>query len=225
MRTRSPRKPKGAGRERRTDIIAAAIEAFERHGYAKVTTRTIAEMVGLSQTGLYLYFRTKEDILHAIGEQTHDAITNAMDQGAARAHSPEERLRNVLRAYVDFGLSRPAEYQLTFTVGPDALAPVAKDLAHPPERQTAGERHFLRLREHLAQAVRDGVIGDVDPLVAAQILWFAGHGAVSLLVSRSHFPWSDRPLLVEALLDVVTRGLKQCAPCDGKIATRSGKPS
>ena len=225
MRTRSPRKPKGAGRERRTDIIAAAIEAFARHGYAKVTTRTIAEMVGLSQTGLYLYFRTKEDILRAIGEQTHEAIADAMDAGAAHAKSPEERLRNVLRAYIDFGLSRPAEYQLTFTVGPDALAPIAKNLSHPPERQTAGERHFLRFREHLAQAARDGAIGDIDPLLAAQVLWFAGHGAVSLLVGRSHFPWSDRPLLVEALLDVVTRGLKRCAPCDGKIATRSGKPS
>ena len=36
-------------------------------------------------------------------------------------------------------------------------------------------------------------------LTAVQLLWFVGHGAVSLLISRPHFPWADRDDLIERL--------------------------
>lgn len=206
-RARSPRKHKGFGEERRAEILAAAIDSFATEGYASVTTRALAAKAGLSQTGLYLYFKTKEDVLRAIGEATHEALIVAFDEAAAGARAPGEKMRKLLRAYVDFGLARPAEYQLTFTVGPDALAPIAKDFSRPGERQTAGERSFLCFRNHLAALKPAGVIGDLDPMVAAQILWLAGHGAVSLLVSRKLFPWVDRELLIEVLLDVLTKGL------------------
>jgi len=62
LAVRSQRKPKGSGQERRDEIIAAAKQLFMTEGFAKVTTRAIAEKAGLSQTGVYLYFPAKEDI-------------------------------------------------------------------------------------------------------------------------------------------------------------------
>jgi Transcriptional regulator len=59
LEVRSQRKPKGSGQERREEIIAAAKALFMTEGFAKVTTRAIAEMAGLSQTGVYLYFRPR----------------------------------------------------------------------------------------------------------------------------------------------------------------------
>ena len=44
-------------------------------------------------------------------------------------------------------------------------------------------------------------------MIAVQILWFVGHGAVSLLISRSHFPWSERKKLVNSLEQFVFAGL------------------
>jgi len=207
LAVRSPRKRKGSGQERREEILAVAKDLFMTEGFTKVTTRAIAAKAGLSQTGVYLYFPSKEDILKTIGEATHDAISAAFDRAMAGPGTPREVFRRLLRTYIDYGLSHPAEYHLTFTVGPDALSPIGKDFSRPFEEQDAGGRSFMRFRDHLASLAAAGLMGDLDPMLAAQILWFVGHGTVSLLTTRSHFPWSDRDTLIAALEDVVIAGL------------------
>jgi AcrR family transcriptional regulator len=209
------RKTRGFGQERRGEILAAATELFAAEGYSHVTTRALAERVGLSQTGLYIYFRTKEEILQAICDQTHDALTAAFDAAVAVARTPKDALRRLIRSYIDFGLTHPAEYQLTFTVSPDALAPIEKDLSRPFDAQEPGARCFLRFRDHLAKLGEQGVPLDLDPMTAVQILWFVGHGAVSLLITRSHFPWSERAKLIESLEHFVIAGL--AAPNDSGL--------
>lgn len=204
---RSKRKPKGSGQERREEILAAAKELFVAEGFNRVTTRALAERTGLSQTGIYVYFRTKEEILRAIHDETHDALRAEFDRAAAGAVSPEDCLRRLMRAYIDFGLAHPAAYQLTFTVGPDALEPIAKDFSRPFEDQEPAARNFLRFQDHLAALGPQGVLSGYDPMLVAQILWFAGHGAVSLLISRPHFPWMDRPTLIDSLERVLIAGL------------------
>jgi AcrR family transcriptional regulator len=209
---RSQRKPKGFGQERRDEIIAAAKELFMAEGFTKVTTRALAEKAGLSQTGIYLYFKTKEDILSAIGDETHDAITEEFDRVAAAPGTPRQVLKRLIHAYVDYGLNHPADYHLTFTVSPDALAPIAKDFSRPIEQQEAGARSFMRFRDHLARLAPAGVLGDFDPNFATQVMWFVGHGTVSLLTTRPHFPWADRNTLVAVLEDIIINGLASTKP-------------
>ena len=65
---RSPRKAKGAGPERREEILAAALRLFGQFGLYGVSTRQIAQAVGVSQPTLYAYFASKDEIaaeLHA----------------------------------------------------------------------------------------------------------------------------------------------------------------
>src|SRR5438876_10243988 len=89
-RAKTVRKPKGFGGERRDEILAAATELFASEGFGRVTTRELARRVGISQTGLYIYFRTKEEILAAISDRTHDAMTAAFDAAIASAKSPQD---------------------------------------------------------------------------------------------------------------------------------------
>ncbi|MBV8337463.1 MAG: TetR/AcrR family transcriptional regulator [Alphaproteobacteria bacterium] len=201
------RKARGFGQERRGEILAAATELFTSEGYSRVTTRALAQKVGLSQTGLYVYFKTKEEILRAICDRTHDAMTAEFDAAVAAARSPQEALSRLVRSYIDFGLAHPAEYQLTFTISPDALAPIEKDFSQPFDAQEPGARSFLQIRDHLARLKKQGLEIGFDPMTAVQILWFVGHGAVSLLISRSHFPWSERTQLIDSLERFVLAGL------------------
>jgi len=84
---------------------------------------------------------------------------------------------------------------------------IGKDFSRPLEDQEAGARSFVRFRDHLAGLAPAGLIGELDPVFAGQILWFVGHGAVSLLTTRAHFPWLDRDALVATLEDIVVKGL------------------
>jgi AcrR family transcriptional regulator len=210
---RSRRKPKGAGPQRRAEILAAAKELFVSDGFNRVTTRALAEKAGLSQTGLYLYFRTKEEILRAICDETHDALREAFDRAVSEGATPGDRLRALMRTYIEFGLAHPAEYQLTFTVGPEALVAARKDFSRPFDEQQPGPRNFLRLRDHLAALGANHLLGGRDPMLVAQILWFVGHGAVSLLISRPHFPWVERQQLIGSLEEVLIAGLASPSSC------------
>ncbi len=206
-RSRTKRKPKGFGAERRDEILAAATELFASEGYGRVTTRELARRAGLSQTGLYIYFRTKEEILAAICDRTHDAMTAAFEASLAEAKTPQEALSKLVRSYIEFGLAHPAEYQLTFTVSPETLAPIEKDFSKPFVAQEPGARSFLRFHDLLAKLAKQGARIKIDPMTAVQILWFVGHGAVSLLISRPHFPWVERNKLVDQLERFVLAGL------------------
>jgi len=46
---------------------------------------------------------------------------------------------------------------------------------------------------------------DVD--AAAQVLWAAPHGLVSLMISQTTFEWAERDALVRLMLDAVFSGL------------------
>ena len=46
--SRSPRKAKGQGAERREEILAAALKLFTEFGLYAVSTRQIAQAVGIS---------------------------------------------------------------------------------------------------------------------------------------------------------------------------------
>jgi AcrR family transcriptional regulator len=61
------RRPGATARE---EILDAAGELFTTRGFASTSTRTIAEAVGVRQASLYHYFKTKDEILSALLDQT-----------------------------------------------------------------------------------------------------------------------------------------------------------
>ena len=56
--------------ESRALIVEHALELFAREGYDRTTIRGIAESAGISQGLIYNYFRSKEELLQAIFEQS-----------------------------------------------------------------------------------------------------------------------------------------------------------
>lgn len=58
---KSPTSPTGRGAEQ--DVLHAAGELFVRHGFARTSTRAVAEAAGLQQASVYHWFRSKEDVL------------------------------------------------------------------------------------------------------------------------------------------------------------------
>lgn len=63
-------------------ILQTALELFNAHGMAKVTLRTIANKMGISQGNLNYHFKKREDIVEAlyfqIVESINHTVTNSM---------------------------------------------------------------------------------------------------------------------------------------------------
>ncbi len=201
------RKPRGLGHERRDEILEAAKQMFVCEGYETVTTRRLAEKVGLSQTGLYVYFSSKEEILDTLCRRTFDGLHQRMRTVIESMPPGLDRLDAIGRAYIEFALEHPEEYQLTFMVSPAVLRhPADKDVARAWDSKPLGLETFGLVLAEVGAQMEAGFIRRGDVLVATQTVWAAVHGLAALLIAKRDFPWADRGSLIETMIAMIHRG-------------------
>jgi AcrR family transcriptional regulator len=119
----APRRRPGAGgyargEETRARIIAAALRVFAEEGYARASTRHIADAAGVNPPALQYYFDSKEGLHRACAQFIIDQISRtlapALDAAAAAADSGDrprmlEALCGLLDVLVDFSIDRENE--------------------------------------------------------------------------------------------------------------------
>ena len=209
------RKPRGLGHERHGEILAAAKQLFLKEGYETFTTRGLAARVGLSQAGLYVYFKSKEEILDAVCRTTFEGLVQRFRAVTAASNESPSLIGRLVEAYVEFGLEHPEEYQLTFMAGHSASKFTRrKDLARPFEQQGIGVQSFLLFRDQVARMIEAGQLKGGDVTLVTQIIWATAHGLVSLMIARPGYLLSDRRALVGAAIDTLMKGLR---PTSAKV--------
>jgi AcrR family transcriptional regulator len=87
--------------ERERAILAAARAVFVRHGFERARMAEIARRAGVAEGTIYIYYKTKNDLLQAVVLQFWDGIT----EGAARAVDPKAGTFEQLRALADHHLT------------------------------------------------------------------------------------------------------------------------
>jgi len=86
-------------RERRRQIVDAAVKLFIQNGYHKTTTRTLAKETGLSIGSLYEYISTKDDVLYLVGIAIHSEVEQGVKDALARSSQSEDPLADVIKEY------------------------------------------------------------------------------------------------------------------------------
>lgn len=206
------RKARGSGHERLGEILAAARELFLEHGFENVSTRKIAERVGISQTALFTYYKTKDDILNKLIRDAFEELDRAVEEVDRTTTDHRDWLRRRIAGYIAFGLSHPDEYRLAFMVLKAYRKPYNVE---QPEEPSEGTRVavpiFLRLVAKVNEAMEARVFrSDLgSPVVVTQALWASVHGLVAALIARPRpdFPWEDVDELIRVQTDMLLDGL------------------
>jgi AcrR family transcriptional regulator len=198
--------PRGQGHLRRPEILAAAKQMFLTDGYEAFTTRKLAARVGLSQTGLYVYFKSKEELFDTLCRQSFVALGDDFRRAVASAGEGVSRLRALGLAYIQFGLAHPDEYRLTFLEGPGLNKMSPPDPSGAP--QGVGHNVFLIIRGELERLAQAGELRPVDLTVATHTVWFGLHGLVSIFIARPRYLRAQQEALIEDLLDSLENGLR-----------------
>jgi len=84
-------------RDRREQLIRAALEVFKEKGFHATTVRDIGRAAGLTQGTIYNYVRSKEDILFLVCDRVIAEYISSMEKAAAATGDPVARLREALR--------------------------------------------------------------------------------------------------------------------------------
>lgn len=87
-------------RERREQIIRAAVQLFVAKGFHKTTTREIARASGLSNGALYEYVQSKEDILYLVCQHIHQEIHTRLEGSLSSREKPMERLQEAVGLFL-----------------------------------------------------------------------------------------------------------------------------
>ncbi len=227
------RKARGAGHERREEILGAARELFLEHGIENVTTRQIATRVGISQTALYVYFKKKDQMLDALVDGAFIKLSRSLAALEDGLSDPTDYFRAAIPEYIRFGIDNPDEYRLAFRVrdGRQGLAERVET-----KRQAVGFEVFATFEAHVASGLAAGTLRSAcqSSRALAQSIWAAIHGLVALLLAYRDFDWVDLDQLISVHTDMLLHGLlvspsSIVAPADdrrrGKAKASSKKSS
>ncbi len=183
--------------------MEAARELFIKEGYNSVSMRKIAEKIEYSPTTIYLYFKDKQDLIHSICEETFAKLVSHLQGISQGPGDPVGSLKRAGRAYIEFGLKNPNHYLMTFVIPHEHDCPTPEELEN-----SMGMRAFHGLRMMVAECVRQGKFRQVDIEATSQCLWAAMHGITSLLIGHTDFPWVEKDVLIDQLLDSMINGLR-----------------
>lgn len=163
----------------RRAILDAAGALFLEQGYEGLSMRQIAERIGYSATTIYRHFEDKDDLLYAIVQDGFQRF-GAQLQRAARAAEgggPQERLRALGQAYVEFGLKNPVYYRLMFMQRHDILFESRAAETAPMIDS------FAVLRQSVEAGMKAGVLRAGDPETTSTVIWAVMHGITSLAIA------------------------------------------
>lgn len=159
--------------EMRKLIIGAAMDMFIKDGYEKTSIRNIAEKIEYSPATIYLYYKDKDDLFYEIQREAFDHLHAYFQQHAISA-DPMERLRQLLKAYIEYGIANPDLYDLMFIL----RSPMKAVQEDEFWENCHGAFQFLL---NTVGAAKDHLRFS-DPVQAGMILWGLGHGIIALTI-------------------------------------------
>ena len=181
--------------DKREAILRAAIKVFADRGYFNSKVSDIASEAGIADGTVYLYFKSKDEILHSIFDR---AMVEFIAEGRRELESisdPNERLRRIAKLHLE-KLGADRDLAIVFQVELRGSTKFMQKFS------AAGFGEYLDIiRETIAGGQAVGTFrNDIKPVVAAKILYGSLDEMVTnwILSSKSYklAPMADEVLKV-----------------------------
>ncbi|GAB3994369.1 hypothetical protein GCM10029992_08530 [Glycomyces albus] len=141
-----------AGREKRSRIVAAAVELFAQRGFAATSLSEIADRVGTAKSTILHHFGSKEKLLEAVLTRRDELPCD--DETAALP--PREFFREIIE-HARSAAARPGLIELYTVLSCEATA------ADHPAHDYFARRFDLVIRDHVAAFERLQASGELAP--------------------------------------------------------------
>jgi TetR/AcrR family fatty acid metabolism transcriptional regulator len=191
--------------DKRTAILRAATDVFASRGFFNAQVADVARAAGVAAGTVYLYFRSKDDLLVSIFERTmREAIADGHACVASLA-DPIERLRAIARVHLE-RLGRDRNLAIVFQVELRQSTKFMERFSATALRDYLGIIRRVIVEGQASGAFRP----ELNPTLAAKIFFGAiDEMATNWILSRRRYsPQSD----TEAIVDIFTAGVANASP-------------
>lgn len=160
-------------------ILSGAKKLFVEKGIEQTTIRNIADAIDYSVGTVYVYFKDKNAIFHALHTQGFTQLGSEF-KVLFHVSDPMERLRAMGRVYINFALQNPDMYDLMFNL----KAPMEFLNDSKEEEWNEGKATFDVLRTTVGQCMANGYFKGHELEPTAFMIWSMVHGMISLEISK-----------------------------------------
>ena len=170
--------------DKREAILRAATKVFAGRGYFNSKVSDIAGEAGIADGTVYLYFKSKDDILHSIFDRAMAEFIAEGKQELAKLDDPIAKLRRIAELHLG-KLGADRDMAIVFQV---QLRGSTKFMQ---EFSAAGFAEYLDIiRLTIADGQRAGIFrDDIKPIVCAKILYGALDEMVTnWILSKHRYP-------------------------------------
>ncbi len=186
----------------RRSILVTSRELLVREGYSSLSMRKIARSIGYSATSIYLHFKSKDQLVHALITEGVSVLMKRLRPVFDDVKlNPKELVRRICHEYVKFGMNNPGYYEIMYVLHPETLS------RYPEDNYRDARSLIDRLSSVFEKGIESGVVIPSDPRVTANVLWSQMHGVVSLIIAGRFDRALDREVLIQ---DAVDRAVRSC---------------
>jgi TetR/AcrR family fatty acid metabolism transcriptional regulator len=193
--------------DKREAILRAATSVFAHNGYFNSKVADIAREAGVADGTVYLYFKSKEDILHSIFDRSVEEGLDAARKRIERVTDPKEKLRQIAALHLE-RLGADRDLAVVFQV---ELRGSTKFME---EFSAAGFAEYLALiRSTFEEGQRAGIFrANLNANVVAKILFGAlDEMATNWILSKRRYKLAP---MADDVLDIFLNGVNQRAASD-----------
>lgn len=186
--------------DKREAILRAAIRVFAHNGYFNSKVADIASEAGVADGTVYLYFKSKEEILHSIFDRSVEAALADGRKQLKEITDPREKLRRIALLHLEW-LGADRDLAVVFQV---ELRGSTKFME---EFSAAGFAEYLGLiRATIEEGQRAGVFrSELNPRVGAKIFYGAlDEMATNWILSKRRYKLAP---MADQVLDIFLNGV------------------
>jgi len=179
--------------EMRALILDAARKIFLEKGYEQTGIRNIAEEIDYSPGTIYLYFKEKDEIFHALHEEGFRRFLSSMAP-LQHVSDPFERLKAMGKVYMQFARENKDFYDLMFIM----KAPMNME---EHDKWQMGQQSLNHLKTVIKDCQAAGRFKGRDVNFLCFTIWSAMHGMCALYCRDRCNAYHDVNLTPDELLE------------------------
>ncbi|GAB1475273.1 hypothetical protein MASR2M70_01050 [Bacillota bacterium] len=108
---KKPRTPEEI-QEVKQSILDKALELINEDGYNNFSMRKLAKKLNMTATPIYRYYRNKDELYLSVLMQGFENLYQILQDAYGAGYSPADRLKNVCREYIKFGINNSNFYNI-----------------------------------------------------------------------------------------------------------------
>ncbi len=204
-------RPQAHGQDKRDAILKAATQVFAQNGYFQSQVADIARAAGVAAGTVYLYFRSKDDLLVSLFERTmRDALAEGR-RGLEAVDDPRQRLSLIAKLHLE-RLGRDRDLAVVFQV----------ELRQTTKFMERFSSTYLRdylgmIRETIAAGQESGAFkNDINPTIAAKVFFGAlDEMATNWVLSRRRYSLAAE---ADVVVELFVGGVAAKSPARAKVS-------